>query len=219
MSNSKNLSEDNNLNQSKKHSTEKNWYRLFLILNLILLIISIIIPLILVNLNQTGSCLHHIEEEGGFSWILGRALGFSTLIWFIFSTFIGAKTKKIAKLFHSYPKAKNYHCISAFITNILFLIHVLVLLNSDPWGPLIFEREYNHMPPALFAIKIWTGIIFGIVMFLSSFLFLYLKDVKKLKKFGYKKFIKIHYIMLILTIVLAIHIFFINTEIMIISWG
>jgi len=52
----------------------------FIILDIIILIISIGIPLFLVSLNQTGSCLHHIEEGNVNLWILGRALGFMTLI-------------------------------------------------------------------------------------------------------------------------------------------
>ncbi|MBN1216435.1 MAG: hypothetical protein JXA99_13475 [Candidatus Lokiarchaeota archaeon] len=213
------MSKNNNSVKNTEHIQKKNLYKRFLSIYFFFFIISIAIPLILVNLNQTGSCLHHIEEEGGLLWILGRALGFSTLIWFILSVYIGAKTKKLAKLFHSYPKAKNFHCISAFITNILFLAHIISLLISDPWGPLIFEREFNHMPFTLFLIKLITGIIFGSIMIITSIMFYYLKDIKKLRKFGYKKFIRTHQIMLIFTIVLAIHIFFINTEILIIFWG
>ena len=204
-------------NQQEKKGN--NWILIFLILDLIILFLSFIIFLNLITLNQDASCLHHIEEFGGTSWILGRTLGFTTLIWFIYTAIKGAKTKKIGKLFSSYQKAKNYHCLSATITISINLLHYFALLTSDPWGPLIFSGESNHMPFILFVTKFWTGVIFGIFMIISTVLFFYLRDVKRLRKFGYKRFIKVHHIMLLATIVLAVHIFLINIEILIIFWG
>jgi len=214
MSNSKSIKEPIKANKKNKATI-----LIFIVIDLVVLILSIVIPLILVSLNQKESCSEHIENLGGNLWILGRALGFTTLIWFIFTIIIGANTKKIGKLFKSYQKAKNYHCFHAFLTNIIFIIHVGVLLNSDPWGPLIFKGEYNHIPLPLFIIKIWTGVFFAIIMVGSSLMFYFLRDVRRLKKFGYKRFIRLHHIMLLLTVFLAIHIFLINTELMIIWWG
>ena len=95
----------------------------------------------------------------------------------------------------------------------------MTLLLSEPWGGLIFRGEINHIPYTLFLTKLWTGVFFGIMMVSVTILFFYLKDMNRFKKFGYKKFIKVHYIMLISTALLAVHIFLINTEILIIFWG
>jgi len=191
----------------------------FIVLVVILLVFSILIPFILVNANQTGSCLHHLEEENGSLWVVGRAFGFTTFIWFIISTLFGINTKKLAKVFKSYQKARDFHCVNAAITIVVFLIHVGSLLGSEPWGELIFDGKYNHIPYPLFITKLWTGVLFGIVMFSVSVSAFYFRDMKRMKKFGYKNFIKIHYIMLSLSVILGIHIFLINTELLIIFWG
>jgi hypothetical protein len=170
-------------------------------------------------MNQTGSCLHHIEEEGGSFWILGRAFGFTTLIWFIVSTLYGIYTKKLARVFNSYPKARDFHCLNASITLAIFFAHIGFLLSSDPWGPLIFDGESNHIPQDLFMLKIGTGVIFGIIMASVSFSAFYFRNMKNMKKFGFRNFIKLHYIMLCLSVILAVHIFLINTELMIIFWS
>lgn len=203
----------------EKPIKENYKFVLFLVFELIVLIISIVIPLILVNLNQTGSCLHHLEDSEGSFWIIGRALGFSTFIWFIISSLFGINTKKLAKSFKSYKKARDLHCLNASITIIVFLVHISSLLASDPWGSLIFDGEYNHIPFPLFMIKLGTGILFGIIMFFVSLSAFYFRNVNHMKKFGFKNFIKIHYIMLSLSVILAIHIFLINTEILVIMWG
>lgn len=199
-----------------KKSSKLSFY---IILDIILLILSTIIPYILVSQNQTGSCLHHIEDSEGSLWIVGRAFGFSTLIWFIISTIYGIKTKKLAKIFRSYKKARDFHCLNALLTNIIFIIHIASLLSSDPWGELIFDGEYNHIPFPLFWIKLATGIIFGIVMFSVSMIAFYFRDMNRMKKFGFKNFITIHYVMLFLSILLGIHVFLINTEILVLFWG
>ena len=209
----------NNLNSRDKAGKKSSKLMIFIILDVIILIISITVPLILVSLNQTGSCLHHIEEEGGNFWVLGRALGFTALIWFIVSTVFGIYTKKLARVFNSYPKARDFHCLNASITLIIFFAHIGSLLSSDPWGPLIFDGESNHIPTALFMIKIGTGVIFGIIMASVSFSAFYFRNMNRMKKFCFKNFIKLHYIMLSLSIILAIHIFLINTEMMIIFWS
>jgi predicted ferric reductase len=139
-------------------------------------------------------------------------LGFTTLSWFILSSFQGFTTNKHAKLFHGKRKAKDFHCIGALITNIILGFHVLFLFISEPWRSVALAKNIEHYPYNLFLIKIWTGIIFAFIMIFVSILSFYLRDMKKLKKFGYKRFILVHRIMLILTIILVIHIFLINTE-------
>jgi len=214
---------DNKTNEQVKSNktAERNvWFKRFLAFDLLILIISIIVPYFLINLNHIiFTCFNHTNHEGGMLWIWGRTLGFSTLTWFIFTMIKGAKTKRIAKLFQSYPKAKNYHSISALTTNVIFGLHVMTLLLSEPWGDLIFKGESNHIPYILFLTKIWTGVFFGTMMVSVTILFFYLKDMNRFKKFGYKRFIRVHYIMLISTGLLAVHIFLINTEILIIFWG
>lgn len=191
----------------------------FVVLDIILIAISIFIPLILVGRNQTGSCLHHLEEDTGFLWVVGRAFGFTTFIWFIISTLFGINTKKIAKIVKSYQNARDLHCLNAAITLVVFTVHIGTLLGSEPWGDLIFGGEYNHIPYPLFLTKLWTGVLFGIIMVSISISAFYFRDMKKMKRFGYKNFIKIHYIMLSLSLILGIHIFLINTELLIIFWG
>jgi hypothetical protein len=208
-----------NLNSKNKAENKSSKLTFFTILDLIILIISISIPLILVSMNQTGSCLHHLDEEGGTFWILGRALGFTTLIWFIISTLFGIYTKKLARVFNSYPKARDFHCLNASITLIIFFAHIGFLLSSDPWGPLIFDGESNHIPTALFMVKIGTGVIFGIIMASVSFSAFYFRNMNNMKKFGFRNFIKLHYVMLSLSVILAVHIFLINTELMIVFWS
>ena len=214
---------DNKTNEQVKNNktTDKNtWFKRFIAFDLLMLSISIIIPYILINVNHIiFTCFNHTNHEGGTLWIWGRTLGFSTLIWFIFTMFKGTKTKRIAKLFQSYPKAKNYHSISALTTNVMFGLHVITLLLSEPWGDLIFKGESNHIPHTIFLTKLWTGVFFGAIIVSVTILFFYLKDMNRFKKFGYKKFIKVHYIMLISTGLWAVHIFLINTELLIIFWG
>lgn len=205
------------LKQNTSNKSTKLFF--YLGLDIVLLILSIAIPLILVGRNQTGSCLHHIEDSEGSGWIIGRAFGFSTFIWFAISTFYGIRTKKLAQAFKSYQKARDFHCFNAVLTLTVLVIHVTSLLSSDPWGELLFDRESNHLPFPLFLTKISMGIVFGLIMIsvsLSAFIF---RDMKRMKRFGFKNFIRIHYIMLALSFLLAIHIFLINTEILVIMWG
>jgi hypothetical protein len=212
----KNVKNKINMEKSIKNPRRLSY---FIGLDIVLIIISIIIPLMLVGANQTGSCLHHLEEDNGFLWVVGRSFGFTTFMWFIISTLFGINTKKIAKFFKSYQNARDLHCINAAITLAVFVVHIGTLLGSEPWGELIFDGEYNHIPYPLFLIKLWTGVLFGIIMASVSVSAFYFRDMNKMKRFGYKNFIKIHYIMLSLSIILGVHIFLINTEFLIIFWG
>ena len=195
---------------------KKNWYKNFIYLDFLILFFSIIIPIFLINLNhQINGCYHHTSRSRGIDailWILGRSLGFTTLIWFIISSYQGFTTNKHAKLFRSKKKAKDFHCIGALLTNIILGFHVLFLFISEPWRSVILSNRIEHYGFLLFRIKIWTGIIFAAIMIFVSILSFYLRDMKKLKKFGYKRFILVHRIMLLLTIILVAHILLINTE-------
>ncbi len=203
----------------EKSQKESNKLFFLIITDAILLGVSILIPFILVNANQTGSCLHHLSEDNGILWVVGRSLGFTTFIWFIISTLFGINTKKLARVFKSYKNARDLHCLNAAITITTFLIHISTLLGSDPWGDLIFDGDYNHIPLPLFLTKLLTGVVFGIIMFSVSISAFYFRDMEKMKRFGFKKFKKLHYFMLSLSLILGIHIFLINTEIIIIFWG
>ena len=212
------------MNNIINSSGKKNWYKILLVVDLVILLISIIIPFYLIWLNhQLNGCFYHLPMSRGrrsnlsILWIFGRALGFSTLIWFIFSSFQGFTTNFHAKLFNGKKKAQDFHCIGAFITSMVLAFHILFLIISEPWYSVIFKSNIAHFPYLTFAIKIWTGIIFAIIMISVSILSFYLRDIQKLKKFGYKNFILIHRIMLIYAIMLVIHIFLINTELLILN--
>jgi len=171
----------------------QNWYIIYILVDIIVLIFSIIIPYMFVMLNQQiNGCSYHDFSgtgPGATFWIWGRALGFTCFIWFFITTYRGYTTNKIAKKFHSKNKAKNLHCYEALITIVILTFHVLYLLTSEPWRSLILGRNVAHFYFGLFVIKIWTGIIFGAIMVGTSIIFFYLKDVKRLKRFGYKKMI------------------------------
>jgi len=201
----------------KSNAPKKNWFSFFNLLDVIVLILSIIIPVVLIFLNQSiNGCGQHMFSDlgpGAYGWIWGRSLGFSCLTWFCYAMFKGFTVKKQAKLFGNMKKAKNLHCRTAIISIIILLLHIILLIATDPWRNIILRRRVEHFPYIFYMVKIWTGIIFGIIMVASSILFIYLRDLKKLRKFGYKNLIWVHRIMLICVILLAIHILYINTEI------
>ena len=196
-------------------------FNIYIAIDVIILIISIMIPYLLVRLNQEiNGCGHHSFSSvgaGATFWIWGRSLGFTCFIWFCISTFRGYTTKKNAAKFKSMAKAKNLHCYEVLLTITILAFHIIFLVTSEPWRSLIIGKNVAHQSFYFFTLKIWTGIFFGIIMVGSSILFFSLKNVKKLKKFGYKKMIWVHRIMLIFTIALAIHIFLINTELWLMS--
>jgi len=202
---------------------EKDWFIISISLDVVILILSIIIPYLLIRLNQqiNGCNAHSFSNTGSGAtfWILGRALGFTCFIWFCISTYRGYTTKKYAKLFHSMKKAKNLHCYEALITIVILAFHIVFLISSEPWRSLIRGRMVAHFSFGLFALKIWTGIIFGAIMVGTSILFFYLKDVKRLSKFGYTKMVWIHKLLLAFTIFLAIHMFLINTDLWLLFTG
>ena len=201
----------------KSNVPKKNWSSYFNILDVVVLILSIIIPVVLIFLNQAiNGCGHHMFSDlgpGAYGWIWGRSLGFTCLIWFSYAMFKGFTVKKQAKLFGNMNKAKNWHCRTAIISIVILSLHIILLLATDPWRNIILARRVEHFPYSFYMVKIWTGIIFGVIMVGSSILFVYLRDITRLRKFGYKKMIWVHRIMLIFIILLAIHVLYINTEI------
>ncbi len=195
---------------------KKNLEGFFLGLDFIVLILSIAIPFVLVYLNQAiHGCGQHMFSNAGsgaYGWMWGRSLGFTCFIWFIYAMIKGFSTKKVAKLIKNMKSARNFHCRTAIISIFLLSLHVIILITSNPWKWIIFSHQAEHFPYSFYMIKIWTGIVYGAIMVISSVMFIYLRDLNRLKKFGYKRFMWVHHVMLICAIILIIHIFFINTE-------
>ncbi|MFX1340167.1 MAG: hypothetical protein ACFFDK_16270 [Promethearchaeota archaeon] len=196
-------------------------FNIYIAIDLVILILSIMIPYLLVRLNQEiNGCGHHSFSSTGAGatfWIWGRSLGFTCLIWFFISIFRGYTTKINATKFKSIEKAKNLHCYEALLTIIILAFHIIFLVTSEPWRSLIRGRKVAHFSFYFFSLKIWTGIFYGIIMVGASMLFFSLKNIKNLKRFGYKKMIWVHRIMLLFSIVLIIHISLINTELWLMS--
>jgi hypothetical protein len=198
-------------------------FNIYIAIDLVILIISIMIPYLLIRLNQeVNGCGHHSFSSTGAGatfWIWGRSLGFTCLIWFGISTFRGYTTKKNAAKFKSMEKAKNLHCYETLITIIVLAFHIIFLVTSEPWRSLIRGSKVAHFSFFFFTLKIWTGIFYGVIMVGASILFFSLKNVRNLKRFGYKKMMWVHRIMLLFAIFLPIHIFLINTELWLITTG
>jgi len=192
------------------------WFLVYLIIEAIILYFSIVIPHeIIKNISRDYKCRRHTtggNEIDGFAWMWGRSLGFTTLIWFIISTFQGIFINKHAKLFHKKRRARDLHCISSFICIFFMFIHFIVLLTSEPWKSVYLRTERAHFPYEVFDLKIQLGITVGVVMILVS-------EPKIMKKIGYKRFKIIHWIMMIFTVVLIIHVLYINTELWIMGYG
>ena len=193
-------------------------YYFYLIIELIIIIPSIIIPhRFILLVHDYYGCGHHSGGIDGDLWEWGRALGWTALIWFIISSFQGFTMNKHAKLFHKKREARDLHCISSLLCILFFLLHVYYLFISEPWRSIFFMRDREHFAYRIFQIKIGTGIYMAIVMSLVSILSFAARDAKFMKKIGYKRFCIIHWIMIISTIILIVHILFINTEVWIIT--
>ncbi|MFX1259919.1 MAG: hypothetical protein ACFFAN_18875 [Promethearchaeota archaeon] len=195
---------------------EKPWFTINLIIEFLLIFFSIMIPHIFILINhEINSCSHHIKgkrTEDGLLWIWGRTFGFTALIWFIISIYQGFTMNKHAKLFHSKTKARDLHCISSFLSILFMGIHLFILYISEPWRSIFLLRKREHLPMNLFLIKIWTGIIFGVIMVFVSLLSVFARKPTIMNKIGYKRFKLIHWILLASTLILIFHIIFINTE-------
>ena len=212
-----------NQNDNSKERLNDQIFKKYFTILIFIYLLAIIVPYILVNLNHSiNHCNHHTSPKNGldgFLWILGRSLGFSLFISFVITSYVGYKMRSLAKKFHAMKKARFLHHFSSIITLLLLSIHVLALVFSEPWNSLIFEFEKNHFPLTIFLLKLWTGILFGIMMTFLLILFFLLREPKKMRKFGYKRFIFLHRVMMIATILLAIHIFLLNTELVIMFYG
>jgi len=190
----------------------------YLLIELIIVILSIIIPHNLIILvHAYYGCGHHSGGTNGDLWEWGRAFGWTALIWFIISSFQGFTLNKHAKLFRKKRKARDLHCISSLLCILFFLLHVFCLFISEPWRSILLLRDREHFTYRVFQFKIGTGIYMAIIMTIVSLLSFAAREAKVMKKIGYKRFRIIHWIMMVSTIILIIHILYINTEIWIIT--
>jgi len=195
-----------------------NLFHFYLIIELIIVILSIIIPHnIIILIHRLYGCGHHSGGTDGDLWEWGRAFGWTALIWFIISSFQGFTMNKHAKLFHKKRKARYLHCISSVLCILFFLLHVYYLFISEPWRSIFFMSDRAHFTYQMFQFKIGTGIYMAIIMISVSLLSFAALDAKVMKKIGYKRFRIIHWIMIVSTIILAVHVLYINTEVWIIT--
>ena len=218
----------NNTQTSKKSIPLKRkrnipWFAIYLLVMVIILYFSVVIPYeIIKDISRSYGCTHHTtggREADGILWMRGRALGFTALIWFIISSFQGIFMNKHAKLFHKKRKARDLHCISSILCILFMTIHVYFLLTSEPWRSIFLGLDREHFSTRVFQIKIQTGITFATIMTIVSILSLFARKPKYMRKIGYKRFKIIHWIMMIFTIVLIIHVLYINTELWIMGYG
>jgi len=212
------------MNGNKSNIMDKlPWFLIYLIIEVIVLYFSIVIPHeIIKSISYEYKCKHHTtggREIDGFSWMWGRSLGFTTLIWFIISTFQGIFMNKHAKLFHKKRKARDLHAISSFICIFFMVLHFYILLTSEPWRTVYLMKDRKHLPYEIFHLKIYLGIVAGAVMVIVSILSVFARNPKIMRKIGYKRFKLIHRIMMIFTIVIIIHVIYINTELWIMGYG
>ena len=212
------------MNGNKSNIIDKlPWFLIYLLVEVILLYCSIVIPHeIIKSISIDYKCKHHTtggREIDGMSWMWGRSLGFTTLIWFIISSFQGISMNKHAKLFHKKRKARDLHAISAFICIFFMFLHFYILLTSEPWRSVYLMTERKHFPYEIFHLKIYLGIVAGTVMVIVSILSVFARKSKIMKIIRYKRFKRIHWIMMIFTIVIIIHVVYINTELWIMGYG
>ena len=212
------------MNASKTNLNDKiPWFLIYLIIEFVIIYLSIVIPYeIIKNISRSYGCTHHTSggrEEDGISWMRGRALGFTALIWFIISTIQGIFMNKHAKFFHKKRKARDLHCLSSFLCILFMTLHVFFLLTSEPWRSIFLGLDRKHFSTQVFQLKIQSGVIFAAIMVSVSILSLFTRKSKYMKKIGYKRFRVIHWIMMIFTILLVFHILYINTELWIMGYG
>ncbi|TFG07307.1 MAG: hypothetical protein EU539_05240, partial [Promethearchaeota archaeon] len=108
-------------------------FQVYLIVELVIIYLSIVIPHeIILSIHRDYGCGHHSGGIDGDLWEWGRALGFTSLIWFAISSFQGFLMNKHAKLFHKKSKARDLHCFSSFVCIFFVLVHVYFLYISEP---------------------------------------------------------------------------------------
>ncbi len=194
------------------------WFFVYLIIEAIVVILSILIPFeIIKSISISYKCKHH--NAGGELWMWGRSLGFTTLIWFVISTFQGIFMNKHAKLFHKKRKARDLHTISSLICIVFMILHFSILLTSQPWRSVYLMTQRRHFPYEIFHLKIQLGVVAGTVMVIVTILSAFARKPQIMKKIGYKRFKIIHRIMMVFTIVILIHVLYINTELWIMGFG
>jgi predicted ferric reductase len=204
--------------QSLNNLVKNKVFLIYFFVEIALIIFSIIIPHNLIILNhRLYGCSHHSSGIDGYLWEWGRALGFTTLIWFVVSSIQGFTINKHAKLFHKKKRARDLHCLSSFICILFMILHLILLFNYEPWRSIILRADRAHFSFNTFQLKIQNGIIVGLVMAIVSFLSLFARNPKVMKKIGYKRFKIIHWMMIIVSFVLILHVLYINTEIWIMT--
>jgi predicted ferric reductase len=209
----------NEKSQSFFENYNLNSFYIYLIIELIAVILSVIIPHnFIILIHAYYGCGHHSGGIDGDLWEWGRALGFTALIWFIISSLQGFTMNKHAKFFHKKGKrkARDIHCISSILCVFFAGVHVYLLFVSEPWRSIFLKTDSEHFSWRIFQFKIGTGVYFMTVMTIVSMLSFAARDTKFMKKIGYKRFRWIHWIMIISTVILIVHILYINTEIWII---
>ncbi len=199
------------------------WFLIYLLIEFISIYLSIVIPHeIIRRISYDYSCKHHTTGpwavDGEF-WMWGRSLGFTALIWFIISSVQGVFMNKHAKLFHKKKRARDLHCISSIICIFFMFIHLSVLLISEPWRSVFWLIDRKHFSYEIFYTKIISGIIFGTVMVAVSILSIIARKPKYMRIIGYNRFRSIHLIMMVFTIMLILHVLYINTELWIMGFG
>ncbi len=199
------------------------WFWVYLIIEVILIYYSIVIPHeIIKKISYDYSCTHHTSggrEIDGMAWMWGRSLGFTALIWFIISTVQGIFMNRHAKLFHKKRKARDLHCISSIVCIFFMVLHLSFLLTSEPWRSIWWYLDRAHFPYEIFYTKIISGIIFGTIMVAVSVLSIIARKPKYMRIIGYNRFRSIHLIMMVFTIMLILHVVYINTELWIMGFG
>ncbi len=211
------------INDISKAKKKIPWFLIYLLIECILIYLSILIPHeIIKTISYDYSCKHHTTGawavDGEF-WMWGRSLGFTALIWFIISTVQGIFMNKHAKLFHKKKKARDLHCISSIVCIFFMVLHLSILLISEPWRSVYLMTERRHFPYEVFHLKIQLGIVAGTVMTIVTILSAFARKPKIMKFIGYKRFKIIHRIMMAFTIAIIIHVLYINTELWIMGFG
>ena len=190
----------------------------YFLIEIFVIFLSVVIPFNIIRfISHNFGCTRH--NRGGLLWMVGRTLGFTSLIWFLISSFQGILMNKHAKLFHSKKRARDLHCLSSFLAIIMMFLHFYILFISEPWRSIVLRTDRAHFPQEVFRLKIILGIIFGTIMTSVSVLSVLARNPKIMKKIGYKRFKWIHWFMMVSTIILIIHVIYINTELWIMGFG
>ena len=121
----------------------------YFLIEFFVIFLSVVTPFnIILFISHNYGCSHH--NRGGVLWMMGRALGFTSLIWFLISSFQGILMNKHAKLFHNKKRARDLHCLSSFLAITFMFLHFSVLFISEPWKSIILRSDRAHFPQQVF---------------------------------------------------------------------